>query len=105
MEKELLEALGDQVGLELGEIITFEVLRLRLAEKVTLLINSQFDELVRLLYRVDVNESKLKFLLQEKLGDDAALIIADLLIERQIQKIATRRQFSQQAPDQEEDRW
>jgi hypothetical protein len=105
MEKELLAALGDQLGLDLREISEFGVLRMRLAEKVNLLIDSQFDELVRLLYRVDVNEMKLKFLLQEKLGDDAALIIADLLIERQIQKIATRRQFRQEAPDRDEESW
>ena len=35
-----------------------------------------------------------KYLLQENVGEDAAFIIADLIIERQIEKIKSRQQFS-----------
>ncbi|MBL7767769.1 MAG: hypothetical protein JNK20_02300 [Flavipsychrobacter sp.] len=80
-------------------------LRTALAKWVNELIQHNLSELIRVLYRVDISENKLKFLLREKVGEDAAFIIADLIIERQIQKIKTRQQFQQPPPDNEEDRW
>ena len=60
------------------------------------MIKSDFQKLVNVLYRVDVNERKLKYLLQENVGADAAVIIADLIIERQLEKIKTRAAFTDQ---------
>jgi hypothetical protein len=40
-----------------------------------------------------VDENKLKRILKEDAGKDAADIIARLIIEREIQKIETRKQF------------
>lgn len=97
--------LGDQLGLSLAEGQSFDWLRTRLAERINTMIQTDFEELVRILYRVDVNENKLKYLLREKVGEDAAYIIADLLIERQLQKKASREQFQQPPPDDDEERW
>ena len=83
----------------------WSALRTALAEWVNELIQHDLSELIRVLYRVDISENKLKFLLREKVGEDAAFIIADLIIERQLQKIKTRQQFKQPPPDNEEDRW
>ena len=80
-------------------------LRTALAVWVNELIQHDLSELIRVLYRVDISENKLKFLLREKVGEDAAYIIADLIIERQLQKIKTRQQFQQPPPENEEDRW
>ena len=64
-----------------------------LAEKIDQLINTDFQKLVSILYRMDVSETKLKQLLNENAGTNAALIITDLMIERQEQKILSRQQF------------
>jgi len=64
-----------------------------LAEKIDQLINTDFQKLVSILYRMDVSETKLKQLLNENPGTDAALIITDLMIERQEQKMISRQQF------------
>jgi hypothetical protein len=64
-----------------------------LIEKINELINSDFQKLVTILYRMDVSEIKLKQLLNENVGTNAAVIIADLMIERQEQKIISRQQF------------
>jgi|SRR5436190_21840569 hypothetical protein len=64
-----------------------------LAEKINELINNDFQKLVSVLYRMDVSESKLKQLLNENPGTNAAFIITDLMIERQEQKIISRQQF------------
>ena len=64
-----------------------------LAEKIDQLINTDFQKLVLILYRMDVSEIKLKQLLNENPGTDAALIITDLMIERQEQKMISRQKF------------
>jgi hypothetical protein len=63
-----------------------------LAAIVNDLLARDFDRLVFLLYRMDVDEEKLKRLLKENAGSDAGLIIADLMIERQLQKIKSKEQ-------------
>ena len=46
--------------------------------------------------RIDVNEKKIRFSLEENLHKDAAAVIADLIIERQFQKMESRKKFTQQ---------
>jgi hypothetical protein len=65
-----------------------------LADRINELVNNDFQKLVSILYRMDVSETKLKQLLNENPGTNAALIITDLMIERQEQKIISRQQFS-----------
>jgi hypothetical protein len=62
------------------------------------LLLHDFNKLVQILYRVDVSEKKLKGLLQENPQTDAALIIADLLIKRQEEKVKTREAFKSRPP-------
>jgi hypothetical protein len=63
-----------------------------LAEKINDLIVNDFSSLVRILYRIDVSEQKLKTLLKENTDADAGKIIAVLIIERQLQKLTSRKQ-------------
>ena len=65
-----------------------------LVEKINDLITTDFQKLVSILYRIDVSETKLKQLLNENSGTNAALIITDLMIKRQAEKIRSRQQFS-----------
>jgi hypothetical protein len=77
-----------------------------LAEKINGLIKNNFDHLVYILYRVDVDEAKLKNVLKENPQQDAGKIIARLLIERQLQKITLRKQFTKKEDGiNEEDKW
>lgn len=69
------------------------------------LINNDFDALLQLLYRVDVSEAKLRGMLQQLPGSDAADIITKLLVERQVQKIKSRQQFQSPPSDNEEEAW
>jgi hypothetical protein len=76
-----------------------EIFRQDLASHINELIIHDFPSLVQLLYRIDVSEMKLKELLREQPQEDAGLLIADLLIERQIKKIQTRQSFSSMDSD------
>ena len=64
-----------------------------LAAGINEMINNDFSGLINLLYRFDIDEKKLRHLLIADSGKDAGIIIADLLIERQIQKEKTRLGF------------
>ncbi|MGB3114986.1 MAG: hypothetical protein WBB11_02015, partial [Ferruginibacter sp.] len=57
------------------------------------LMVNDFNRLLNLLYRIDVNEEKLKTSLKEFYDKDAADVIATLVIERQLQKILLREQY------------
>jgi hypothetical protein len=78
-----------------------------LAEKINEMIQTGFERLVSLLYRMDVDEKKLKQVLKENPGTDAGLIITDLIIERQVQKIKSREEFRQTPSSHEgdEEKW
>jgi hypothetical protein len=77
-----------------------------LAAKINTLIKNDFNFLVQILYRIDVNESKLKQVLKENPTEDAGKIIAALLIERQLQKVNTRKQFKNKDNNfSEEEKW
>ncbi|RYY68723.1 MAG: hypothetical protein EOO13_11545 [Chitinophagaceae bacterium] len=69
------------------------------------LIVEQFNELITLLYRLDINETKLKDLLQQHASEDAANIIANLIVERQEQKLRSRDLFKSFDNIPEEEKW
>jgi hypothetical protein len=77
----------------------------KLAVFINDLINNDFPKLVNILYRVDVDEKKLKQLLKENPGTDAGRIIAEMIIERQIRKIRSREEHKRQDNDSEAERW
>ena len=105
-DKELIQILNTEFSIVLPQAPSFEEVRLILAERLNQLILHDFQKLVHILYRIDVSERKLKYLLQENVGEDAALIMADLIIERQIQKINSRRQTkSSDDSISEEEKW
>ncbi|HMJ45792.1 MAG TPA: hypothetical protein VK498_00585 [Ferruginibacter sp.] len=65
----------------------------KLSAQINDLIINDFERLISLLYRIDVSEKKLKEILKEKTSTDSADLIAGLIIERQIQKIKSRKEF------------
>ena len=94
-QTELIQTLNKDLAIALPDTISFAEMQMKLAANINQLIQKDFQKLVTLLYRIDVNETKLKLLLQQHSDEDAGKIIAALIIERQIQKIKTRQQFSQ----------
>ncbi|MFT3932051.1 MAG: hypothetical protein QM726_00430 [Chitinophagaceae bacterium] len=108
-QQELISSINQEMNLQLAPQLSFEAMRLQLQAVINELIQKNFDQLINLLYRIDVNERKLKYFLQENVGEDAAVIIADLIIERQLQKIKSRAEFNDWLQNDEEisdeERW
>ena len=91
------EQVLEEVSKELEVIVKDDsITKQVLVEKINDLINNDFQKLVLILYRMDVSEIKLKQLLNENAGTNAAIIIADLMIERQAEKIRSRQKFNKQ---------
>jgi hypothetical protein len=95
--KALLYDLNTAYGLELQEAPTMETLEALLAERVNDMINKDFNALIQLLYRIDVNEAKLRGVLRDNQASDAGQLIARMILERQWQKILTRREYNQKS--------
>jgi hypothetical protein len=103
--KELIEILKADLAIQLPEEASMDRLRRLLAVYINDLIEKNFQQLVNILYRLDVSEEKLKQMLQSKY-EDAGLIITDLIIERQNQKLESRKKFQQQQKDIDEaEKW
>ena len=101
--QELIRTINDDLSIELPEEIGLKEVRMKLQTVVNHLIQNDFPQLVSLLYRLDINEEKLKFFLQEKVSEEAGMIIADLIIERQLQKIKSRHEFRHKGGNISED--
>ena len=77
----------------------------RLIILINELINKDFPSLVQLLYRIDVDENKLKENLKQHEDFDSASVIADMIIKRQLQKIAAIKTTAPDIDSPSEDRW
>lgn len=104
-ENNIVPLLNKELSLELPEKLAMHELEQRLTDHINHLINTDFEKLIYYLYRIDVNETKMKQLLQQQQGKEAASLIARLIIDRQLQKLQTRQQFRQPDTDSEEERW
>ena len=104
MEKDLILSINETFSLELSAS-TYKNIRLILSEKINDWINNDFEKLIHVLYRIDVSEKKINELLKENRTEDAADILADLVIERELQKIEARKMSRPSQRDSEEETW
>jgi hypothetical protein len=106
-EELLIDLLKKDLQIDLATKISFEKIKEKLIAHINHLIINNFEELIFILYRVDVSEAKLKILLKENSDANAANTIADLIIERQLQKIKTREQFktADKKENSDEEKW
>ena len=104
-EEELIQVMANELGIVVkGNDFSFN--KQLIAERINELIQNDFQKLVSVLYRMDISEEKLKNLLKENQGIDAGHIITDLMIERQLQKLKSRRQFNRRDNDiDENEKW
>ena len=104
-EQEAILKIEERLDVISGTTVFEEKIK-SLATRVNELLNNDFQKLISVLYRMDINENKLRRLLEENKDTDAGLIIAHLMIEREAQKIKSRRESSANDKDiMDEERW
>lgn len=79
---------------EVDDILSEELLRARLIEAFAYLLDNNISKMMNILYRTDVNEEKLKRLLISNSNLPSAEVIADAYINRQKEKVETRKKYS-----------
>lgn len=104
---DLAIGISQSFGIELPHNNSLTELKEKLAVFIHDLINHDFNKLVSILYRVDINETRLKKLLEQNPSEDAGLMIAELIIERQTQKMHSREHFRQKGENSidENEKW
>lgn len=78
-----------------------------LCDRIAWMIEYNMEYLLSLLYRNDVEEHKIHFALSPREPEPANVALAKLVVERQKQRMATKKQYGQQNTDDidEELRW
>jgi hypothetical protein len=77
------------------DLVSLEEFRKYLTEKLKFLLDNKFDMLVNILYKIDISEKKLSQLFSGKNRDSIPATLADLIIERQLQKIKLRKLYKE----------
>ena len=77
----------------------------KLAAQINHLIQADFHRLVAILYRLDISESKLKKTLEENTDREAGELMAELIIERQLQKLKMREIYRSDHDIPDEEKW
>lgn len=103
---DIIPLINKEWSLTLLDTISENELASLLATRINELIRHDMSHLISILYRIDVDEKKIREMLAKNKDTDAGLIIAHLVIERQKQKIKTRSMFNTRVDDiNEEDKW
>jgi hypothetical protein len=79
---------------DIPENISESHLRDVLVKTFEYLVEDDFQKLLQILYKADVDQYKLKGLLENTVGKSSAEIIADAYIERQKAKVETWKKYS-----------
>lgn len=97
MEKETaLTNIVGHLNLSTGNLTVkfYEVQFQLLCDFIDRLIQNDFNQLLSILYRVDISEEKLKLKLAENKDQQmSSKIIAQMLIDRELEKIASRAKY------------
>ena len=105
MHTNLISDINQSLEISLSDSISMDELKQKLSLHINHLINHDFEKLVSLLYRIDVNENKLRGILDNKEGENAPVLITELIIERQLQKIKSRKDSKSNNDTSDDERW
>ncbi len=100
---EIAEMCDLTVEEQMLEVTSAEAFKNSLAEMIAFLIDHNFEKLLWILYRIDVDEEKAKTLLGKHLPEDAPTVLADLIYQRQLKKEELKQQFENTAKLYEDD--
>ncbi len=104
-DKYIISAIRVSLDIELQEGVSMDQLKNIIARVINPLIINNFNKLISILYRMDINEAKLRQLLHENPAEDAGTILAELIIERQLQKLKSQKENKSTDIIPEDEKW
>jgi hypothetical protein len=84
---------GFESLLNFNDVLSLEELKKYLTEKITVMMDKNFDLLLSSLYRIDIDENKVKELFSGRIRKNIPEGLATLIIERQLQKLYFRNKY------------
>lgn len=90
--QDITQSLTPYFALQEGRY-TYDALVKRIAEEVQYLIDYDLNKLWNLLYRIDVSEKKVKEVIETTPFNQHSLLIAQLILKRQQEKIISRQKY------------
>ena len=108
MESKTGVSIADNILSEANSIeeVPNEQTKKRLLDLINELIQKDFNALLQLLYRIDVDEKKIRLYLNQNKNLDSAELLTDMVIERQLQKIKSRHKFqTKNKMDDTDEKW
>lgn len=93
-DDELSRSAAEKISLtfDLDEVESLEAVRAALVNRIIQLLTSNPERLMAALYRIDVQEQRVNEIFTTAIPPDVPDLLADLIIERQLQKARTRRE-------------
>ncbi len=88
------EVFGHEITFSGNELTAYEELRNQVAPLLFELYKNRTSSFQSLLYRIDINEKIFRELLSNSTKNDFADLLADAVIQREFQKVLTRKFFS-----------
>ena len=76
----------------------FDEFREKLQDLINYLLYHDFERLLNAMYRLDINEDKFRKALANQLSENMARDLAELVIDREMQKVLTRRKYRENNP-------
>lgn len=83
----------EETALKLRDDLTKNDLKSHLQNVIAWYIESDFHALVNIFYRLDIHEQKFNAIMDTQMGDELTSNLADLVLEREMQKAKTRLEY------------
>lgn len=104
IEPKIISEISSSLEIDLTSKASNDEIRSVLTDRINYLITHDFNKLLAILYRIDINEKLLRTKLETE-ERDAGAVIAEMIIERQIQKLKTKQEFQPNQNISGEDKW
>jgi len=92
--KQVYEIISGNFELEKVNEITIEEIQRILTERIREMLDKNVEKLILILYRIDVSQKKTDEIFKSPFKDEIAENLASAVIERQLEKIETRKKYS-----------
>lgn len=92
--QEVYNIISGSFELQNSNVLTLEEIHFILTARIRELLDKNVERLVSILYRIDVGQKKTDEIFNNPSKDEIAALVADAVIERQLQKVKTRRKYS-----------
>lgn len=90
---ELNSSLAGSFGLRKTEGIPLDQIRAIVENEIRILLDKNLEKLMTILYRIDVSQRQTEEIFTMDSKDKIASLLADAVIQRQLLKIKTRKEF------------